>query len=86
MKSLHAATENLPNCDQLHSEGLKALEVHRENFESGELRKLQLLWWEFPSEHWTELHKGGSMNFLSTPTKGLIPNAPMMEEQVEIAT
>ena len=26
------------------------------------------------------------MNFLSTPTKGLTPNAPMMEEKVEIAT
>ena len=78
--------ENLPNHDQLHSEGFKALEVHRENFKSGERKKLQLLWWEFPLEHWTELHKGGSMNFLSTPTKGLTPNAPMMEEQVEIAT
>ena len=26
------------------------------------------------------------MNFLSTSTKGLTPNAPMTEEQVEIAT
>ena len=86
MKSLYAATETLPNHDQLCSEGLKALEVHRENFELGELRKLQLLWWEFPPQHWTELCKGGSMNFLSTPMKGLTPNAPMMEEQVEIAT
>ena len=43
VECLYAATENLPNCDQLHREGLKALEVHRENFESGELKKLQLL-------------------------------------------
>ena len=47
------------------------MEVHRDNFESRELKKpLQLLWWEFPLEHWTELHEGRSMNFLSTPTKG----------------
>ena len=87
VKHLYAATENLPkNHDQLHSEGLQGLEVHRANFELGELKRLQLLWWEFPPEHWTELHDGQSMNFLSTPTKGLTPNAPMMEDQVEIAT
>ena len=36
VEKLHAATENLPNCDQLRSEGLEALEIHRANFESGE--------------------------------------------------
>ena len=38
-----------------------------------------------PPEHWTKLHEGRSMNFLSTPTKWLTPNAPMTEEQVEVA-
>ena len=60
MEHLYAAMENLPNHDQLCSEGFKALEVHREDFKLGELKKLQLLWWELPLEHWTKLLRAGA--------------------------
>ena len=64
-----------------------ALENHWKNFESPDrsIIHLQILWWEFPPEHWEELCEGCPMSFLSEPTKGVTPNAPMMEEQINIA-
>ena len=86
--SLQAAVSGMPEADRLFQEGLTALAIHRENYatDDGTIKRLQLLWWEFPPEHWTELREGCPMNFLSEPTKGITPNAPMTAEQQEIAT
>ena len=88
VRNLESTICDLPNADQLHTEGLQALENHQKNFESpdGSIVHLQILWWEFPPEHWEELHEGCPMNFLSEPTKGVTLNAPMTEEQMDIAT
>jgi hypothetical protein len=85
--SLKAAVAGMPEADQLFKEGLEALNVHHENYKTddGTIKHLQLLWWEFPPEHWAELREGCPMNFLTKPTKGITPNAPMMAEQQEIA-
>ena len=88
VKNLEAAIQGLPDRERLYQEGLTALEHHRKKFESpdGNIVRLQILWWEFPPEHWKELREGCPMNFLSEPTGGVTPNAPMTEEQENIAT
>ena len=63
------------------------LEIHCSNcnLEGPDATQLQLLWWEFPWEHWDGLCEGSEMNFLTTPPKGLQPNADMDEEQQAVA-
>ena len=40
----------------LREAGLRALDTHRANYEGdGTIKQLQILWWEFPPEHWEEL-------------------------------
>ena len=46
---------------------------------------LQLLWWEFPSEHWDELRDGVRQNFLISPPESLIPNAAIDESGLAAA-
>jgi len=67
--------------------GIRALDVHRKNYTAThpEPKELQLLWWEFPKEHWDELREGGSMNFLHPPQPGIHPNGPMDEEMTAAA-
>jgi hypothetical protein len=68
VKTLAAATHDLPNGAQHFAEGLKALDIHRSNYEGeGDIQQLQILWWEFPREHWTVLREGSPMNFLTPP-------------------
>jgi hypothetical protein len=63
-----------------------ALDIHRRNVDGdGSIQQLQILWWEFPPEQWEELRNGCPVNFLTEPTKGTTPNAPMTEEQANIA-
>lgn len=68
-------------------EGIQMLTVHRSNYTSthAEPKELQILWWEFPSDHWDDLREGSNMNFLSPPPTGLIPNGMMTDEQGRIA-
>ena len=56
---------------------------HRRNYnhEGPTPNELQLLWWEFPSEHHEDIRTGSSMNFLKTPEPGLTKNADMTAEQ-----
>jgi hypothetical protein len=83
--SLEAAIEGKADADQLREAGLRALDTHRANYKGdGTIKQLQILWWEFPPEHWEELRCGCPMNFLSEPSKGVTQNAPMTEEQMEI--
>jgi hypothetical protein len=84
--SLKVAIHGLADAEEQWAKGLAALDVHRLNYaEAGSIHQLQLLWWEFPPEHWEELRNGCAMNFLTEPTAGLTDNSPMTEEQVEIA-
>jgi hypothetical protein len=84
--NLKAAVHGLSDAELQLSKGLAALDTHRLNYAtSGSIHKLQLLWWEFPPEHWEELRNGCAMNFLTEPTAGVKGNLPMTEAQVEIA-
>jgi hypothetical protein len=85
--NLKAAIQGLPDELEQWNKGLEALATHRKNYEGeGSIHKLQLLWWEFPPEHWEELRNGCAMNFLSEPKAGVTENSPMTEEQVVIAS
>jgi hypothetical protein len=48
-------------------------------------KKLKLLRWEFPEEHWTPLKEGSRMNFLRTLEAVIHDNAAMDEEQTLVA-
>jgi hypothetical protein len=86
IENLRRAVIGLPDADTVLADGLKALEIHRQNYDdSGTIHRLQLLWWEFPPEHWDALRNGCHMNFLTEPKEGIIQNAPMTDEQVTIA-
>jgi hypothetical protein len=73
--SLKAAVAGLPNASQLIIEGEHALDIHRENYTAAGPQRLQLLWWEFPPEHWDALRLGSSMNFLVWPSGELELNS-----------
>jgi hypothetical protein len=48
-------------------------------------KQLQLLWWEFPKEHWEPLKNGSRMNFLKHPEAKIHDNAAMDNEQTQVA-
>jgi hypothetical protein len=81
-----AAVEGLPNADQLLVVGETALAIHWENYTEAGPKCLQLLWWEFPPEHWEALRWGSSMNFLVQPSGHLEFNSEMDEQQLEVAS
>jgi hypothetical protein len=54
-ESLTAAVKGRPDAEQLLAEGDIALDFHRENYTKAGPKRLQLLWWEFTSEHWEAL-------------------------------
>ena len=85
--NLKVTVQGLPDAAEQLSKGLAALDIHRLNYaEKGSIHRLQILWWEFPPEHWEDLLRNGcAMNFLTEPTTGVTGNSPMTEEQVEIA-
>jgi hypothetical protein len=86
VKSLETAIVGMTNIDELRIAGHAALTRHRANYgKDGTIQQLQILWWEFPPEHWEELRCGCPMNFLTEPWKGTTPNAQMTEEQADIA-
>ena len=68
--------------------GMLALQAHLQNYDStgASVRKLQLLWWEFPPEHWDALREGSRMGFLTTPESIMHENAEMDEEQTRVAS
>jgi hypothetical protein len=65
-----AAAQTFPNPDGVFEECLEALRTHRGNYNADgpDPHHLQLLWWEFPREHWIELREGCCMNFVSQLT------------------
>lgn len=87
IKRLVSALEAFPESerDSLFREGLDILEKHSENFTENGIKHLVLLWWHWPCEHWVELCKGISMNFIETPTPAHLPNQNMNEHDLSIA-
>lgn len=83
--NLERAIQGRADHQQLRAEGLAALAQHRRNYGPEGIDRLQLLWWEFPPEHWEELRDGCRMNFLDDPDPGLIDNSTMDGEQLDIA-
>jgi hypothetical protein len=77
--SLCHAIHYLPNKEQHLEEGIQALARHSLNYTEKGPQQLQLLWWEFPEEHWEPLREGCSMNFLISPEGELQMNS-MMDE------
>jgi hypothetical protein len=87
VENLKKAAATLPNSEAVILDGLLKLKRHRKNYTKThpDPKKLQVLWWEFPPEHWNDLLNGCPMNFLHTPQKGAAPNSPMDPEQLRIA-
>ena len=81
------AAKSFADPDVVIEEGFRALAIHQLNdtADGPEPKRLQLLWWEFPPEHWTSLREGSKMNFVSTPPSIVHPNANMDAEQLEVA-
>ena len=87
--NLKRAAASYPDREQeLFEQGLVFLDTHRNNYdtEGADVKRLQLLWWEFPPEHWDELRDGCDMGFLSSPERIIHPNSPMDEAQLVVAT
>jgi hypothetical protein len=78
--SLQQAVSDLKDGELHLLDGLEALRVHRDNYSDAGPKKLQILWWEFPSEHWQALREGSRMNFLIKPSGELKLNAVMDDE------
>jgi hypothetical protein len=83
--NLANACKGLPGRGKWFRRGLADFERHRRNYQGAGIKELQLLWWEFPSEHWKGLREGCSMNFITEPIVTFTPNAPMDEQQSAIA-
>jgi hypothetical protein len=83
--SLRKAVADLPDGDIHFVNGLAALQVHRTNYSEDGPKRLQILWWEFPLEHWEALREGSRMNFLTTPQGELKLNAAMDEVSIVAA-
>jgi hypothetical protein len=77
MTNLRKAAESFPDPAGVIAEGIKALNTHRNNYamDGPDPKKLQLLWWEFPMEHWQPLREGSRMNFLRQPEPMIHDNA-----------
>jgi hypothetical protein len=78
-------TEGWHDQDCIMVEGRRLLASHRINYTSQDAQRLEILWWEWPIEHWESLRFGGSMNFMETPVPGLEENGKMTESQLKIA-
>lgn len=85
VRNMSRAVQGRPDSKKLFQEGLAALDRHRLNYRPDGPRRLQLLWWGFPREHWKAIWRGCRMNFLSQPGGPLAENSPMDTEQISVA-
>ena len=86
LRNLKKAVKTYPPQERsrMIEDGKRDLARHRGNYGPDGPRHLQILWWEFPREHWEPLRSGGSMNFLKEPRIGFTPNSNLTPEQREI--
>ena len=85
VRNLHLATDGRPDKDELFQSGLLELAIHRTNYGAEGIKHLQILWWEWPPEHWDELREGCPMNFLTEPDGEVVGNQEMDDEALEVA-
>ena len=87
IRSLKRAARHYPECERsrLIAEGKRDLAVHRANYGPEGPQHLQILWWEFPREHWDDLRLGASMGFLTDPPTHFTPNSKLDSDQCAIA-
>ena len=83
MSNAHQACQGLPNPEEAYQQCLHILETHRMNYDSNgpNPMTLQILWWEFPPEHW----EGSCLNFLKAPSPCMHDNANLTLEQAKVA-
>ena len=74
------ACKALPDRMERVLEGLEALKRHRANYGPNGIQYLQILWWEWPCERWSELRNGCEMNFLVEPRSNLDKPDPVLDE------
>jgi hypothetical protein len=89
IRALKRAVKSYPEelQPEMLTNGREDLHRHRANYNSDSKGVyLQVLWWEFPPEHWEAIRTGCSMNFLHAPTVSIMPNSSMDQEQSAIAT
>ena len=67
-------------------EGLYILDCHRQNYSTEGPKHLVVLWWEWPPIHWTALSSGASMNLMTKPLPGIVPNQDLEGKELEVAT
>jgi hypothetical protein len=82
---LREAVQGLDEPDYWLKEGLECLARHRLNYTDKGPQQLQLLWWEFPCEHWKALREGCRLGFLVSPEGGLVLNGSFTQEEREVA-
>jgi hypothetical protein len=87
MNNLREAANSFPDPTKVIDEGIAALATHPNNYkvDGPAAKRLKLLWWEFPKEHWEPLKEGSRMNFLESPQAAIHENAAMDEEQIQVA-
>ena len=71
----------------LIKEGKRFLKTHRSNYDATGPKptKLQVLWWEFPPEHWEAIRVGSKMNFMVPPAPAIHANGDMDAEGLRLA-
>jgi hypothetical protein len=74
LNKLRTITRGWHGQDDVMIEGRRLLASHRLNYTSKGAQCLDILWWEWPPEHWEPLRFGGSMNFMETPPPCLEEN------------
>jgi hypothetical protein len=87
MANLLKAAESFEDPACVIDKGISAINNHCGNYtaDGPEAKCLQLLWWEFPEEHWQPLREGSRMNFLRTSKAIIHDNATMDPEQTQVA-
>ena len=85
LETLKRVTKERNGPDKWIKDGIEMLRYHRQNYGPDGPKRLTVLWWEWPKEHWTALREGSSMNFLIDPATGLMENSEMDPEQLKTA-
>jgi hypothetical protein len=85
--NLSRASAGYSTSAEIFQDGIRRLALHRANYddEGPAPTWLQLLWWEFPPEHWDDLRLGARQNFLVPPEPQIHPNAPMDANMTQAA-
>lgn len=71
--------------EDIYAQGLQDLASHRLNYGDAGPQDLVVLWWEWPADHWEELRRGASMNFVGFPPPGLIENSKFSPDELATA-